>query len=1338
MNRMIVRITGCSLSSDNPKYLAFEYMDGGELDDYLLKNSKSVLYRTLLKFLVDIAEGMMYLEREMSLVHGNLNCHNILRLENGDIKISDACFDPILQEEKKLTKSDLNKSCNWRAPEVLRGEKITHHSDSWSYGMTAWQIMSLSKPFGSVPLDDMLELIAQKTLPSFLVLPYCPKEIKDILESCWELVPENRNNFTKIRESLDMYKSGCRIGTRIENDTEAKGDVFPVPTYLLKRHYYMWKEEEIAECEEKERETKKLRDMKIKMWHEPASSAESSNSGGSSTESGYAVMRQSDTSGYGSTDSSDMQKQVLWNISTNEVGDCGNSTFKDDVEMIDLHENITVESLVVAPSNKSAGTTSSFGSLMEGNSSLLEAGSGSPLNDVETGKCRAEVVQKSSRDDTISVERNSDYERRSEDIGEEPTDCAIDFAFEIDSIAQNSSEKSCEKDSENVTEDVMEVANVLASMAHQRTIDQKRPRNTDSTLIVQKHPRRDSPTESSSTECKVSLKEHSNTRPSFFVDQKQVSAFADIDGCKITSGKTDSKNMQATLEPPIDLQDSDYTERKKRSHSVSEEIARMQKRAARRALDIPNPFNLGSAVPKNFLLRLKAPFSIPTQGKPEDISKYFISPPTKKSIDLNAKEGKVKERKSEDNGYKPISEIQHLENALSSLKAASPGQSGAPSNTSPKISISQSLTYVAPPNQQANSQIPEHSNYQGSISTYLANLGQPLVTGSPVLVPQLTVGGAPGQSMGTAHILQVLQAQQKMAQFTQNISRDKSDQEKPSEAAYMQTLFAILASKDVPAPEIANSQHSVVFPSSAAAQLTHALPSTTASYFIATKNDFSIGKANETCSTTIDSNPKAALSSTDIKQSGTDIVMIPIQSSIGQQRPQPTTVDAMRPFNESSAHMPTPLSVKTLSNQGPLFLDSKLSFSQPLLVKRSPSTNPVRAPHLILPKNLNDPFVRIEQSKDVKLASRYASLATRQYTPDSGIRILPSSDSAISEIKAEPSSPTSQSYIPLKPASPRIPFDNQHPLPFFKPPRRGREELKSKSAIIPQLGDLKVFRKEDLSFEKKLGEGQFGEVWKALLKFQRDGSIKRCPVAVKKLKSDDQDPLGINEEFKNEVKQMSSLNNDYIVKLIGVCVDSGDLNDPLIITEWMPHGSLDQFIVRHRGTIVEEILLTFAIQIAKGMEFLQSCRIVHRDLATRNVLVESRDRVKVCDFGLSRMFGEKDYYRSHNEMARIPVRWFAPESIKELKFTAESDVWSYGVTIWEMFELWGSSKEYANPYEDLQPKEILDFLASGSRLQKPIKCSNELWSIVIGCWRYSPDERHSFYRLWDEIRRLIS
>ena len=791
-------------------------------------------------------------------------------------------------------------------------------------------------------------------------------------------------------------------------------------------------------------------------------------------------MRHSGTSGYGSTDSSDMQKQALWSISASEIGDCGKSMIKDDVEMINLHEKNTVENLVVAPSSKSDDTTSFYRSVTDGNSSFLKASSGLPLNDVEDENFSSEIVQKLSPDDTIRMELNSDYKGRSEDIGEESTDCAIDFNFEIDSITPKGSEQSGEKDSENVTEDVMEVANVLASMAHQRTIDQKRPRNTDSTSFVQKHPRRDSPTESS-TEIKVSLEEQSHAGPSFFVDQKQVSTLTDIDGSKITSRKIDSQNIQAKWESPMELQDSDFTERKKRSHSVSEEIARMQKRAARRALDIPNPFNLGSAAPKNFLLRLKEPFSLPTQSKPEDVSKYFISPPTKNTVDSNGQEGKHKEPESEDNGYKAISEIQQLESTFSSLKAASPGQSGGPSNIIPKFSMSQPLTYVAPPNQQTSSQILEDSTHQSTISTYLANLGQPLVTGNPVLVPQLTVGAAPGQSMGTAQILQVLQAQQKMTQLTQNINRDKSDQEKPSEGSFrigppehMQTLFAILASKNVPAPEIANSQHSVVFPSSAAAQLVHPLPSTTASHFFSTKNDFNFGKGNETYSKTIGSNPKAALSSADIKQSGTDIVMIPIQSCSGQQLPQPASVDVMRPFNESSAHVPHPLSVKPLSNQRPLVLDSRS------LVKRNPSSNPVRAPPLILPKNLTEPLVRIEQPKDVKLTSRHASLATRQYSPDARKGILPSNDFAIPEIKAEPSSPTPQGYIPVNPTSPRIPFHSQHQSQFIKPSRRGREESRSKSAFVSQLGDLKVFRKEDLSFQKKLGEVRSYFVLKSL------------------------------------------------------------------------------------------------------------------------------------------------------------------------------------------------------------------------------------------------------------------
>lgn len=180
----------------------------------------------------------------------------------------------------------------------------------------------------------------------------------------------------------------------------------------------------------------------------------------------------------------------------------------------------------------------------------------------------------------------------------------------------------------------------------------------------------------------------------------------------------------------------------------------------------------------------------------------------------------------------------------------------------------------------------------------------------------------------------------------------------------------------------------------------------------------------------------------------------------------------------------------------------------------------------------------------------------------------------------------------------------------------------------------------------------------------------------------------------------------------------------LLITELAPRGSLLQYIKNKDNEKLLGVprLLDFALQIAKGMAYLEEQPLVHRDLAARNILVVREDMVKISDFGLSRMM---DYYKVNE--GKWPRKWYAPESLEYGRFKPKSDVWSYGVTLWEIFTLG------LPPYPGISAGEILDYIKRGGRLPPPEVCPQSIYNVMKDCWRYEPIERPTFFLLSDEI-----
>ncbi|XP_044180357.1 fibroblast growth factor receptor 2-like [Acropora millepora] len=336
--------------------------------------------------------------------------------------------------------------------------------------------------------------------------------------------------------------------------------------------------------------------------------------------------------------------------------------------------------------------------------------------------------------------------------------------------------------------------------------------------------------------------------------------------------------------------------------------------------------------------------------------------------------------------------------------------------------------------------------------------------------------------------------------------------------------------------------------------------------------------------------------------------------------------------------------------------------------------------------------------------------------------ISPSRLKAEDAIESSISRPT---YVSLQEVTRHSKMDSDPPLTEYAP-----LDLRTRSWEVAR---------EDVIVKKVIGKGAFGQVAKGMAKNLSFRSDTRN-VAIKMLKANAGE--SDRRDLKSELELMKTLKpHPHVIKLLGCVTESEPL---LVLIEYVQYGDLLGYLRKSRGlndtyyedpdikpktSLTSQQLMKFAWQIADGMNYLSLRKVIHRDLAARNVLVGERETCKITDFGMARDVQDKNIYERKTE-GRLPVKWTAYEALLYGKYTTKSDVWSYGVVLYEIFTIGGS------PYPRMSGWKVFSVLQEGHRMQKPEHVDNKLYQIMTNCWQSEPEIRPSFSDLTQQLKRM--
>ncbi|KAL7833053.1 hypothetical protein SRHO_G00300710 [Serrasalmus rhombeus] len=259
--------------------------------------------------------------------------------------------------------------------------------------------------------------------------------------------------------------------------------------------------------------------------------------------------------------------------------------------------------------------------------------------------------------------------------------------------------------------------------------------------------------------------------------------------------------------------------------------------------------------------------------------------------------------------------------------------------------------------------------------------------------------------------------------------------------------------------------------------------------------------------------------------------------------------------------------------------------------------------------------------------------------------------------------------------------------------------------------------------QKVIGAGEFGEVFRGLLKLPGRSEVA---VAIKTLKPGYTEKQ--RQDFLSEASIMGQFSHQNIIRLEGVVTK---FKHAMIITEYMENGALDQYLRDHDGELSSYQLVGMLNGIAAGMKYLSDMNYVHRDLAARNILVNGNLECKVSDFGLSRVLEDYPEGTYTTSGGKIPIRWTAPEAIAYRKFTSASDVWSFGIVMWEVM----ASGE--RPYWDMSNHEVMKAINEGFRLPAPMDCPSAIYQLMLQCWMQDRSKRPRFLDIVNLLDKLL-